>query len=82
MWIAAPYMGSMMFYAYAQLVVFFDHSPDVLLSYVHDYWVEGSEHAQWWVFCTHANYANSKFWGAKQDSVPYVVWVILTHIPV
>ena len=27
-------------------------------------------------------FVNSKFWGAKTDSVPYIVNVILTHIPV
>ena len=38
-------MGSMMFYAHAEVVVFSEHAKDVLLFYAHDYWVGGSEHA-------------------------------------
>ena len=45
-----------MFYAHAQMVVFSEHAQDVLLFYVHAYWVGGSEHAHWWVFCVHVHY--------------------------
>ena len=36
-------MGSKMFYAHAQKVVFFEHAKDVLLLYVHAYWMGGTE---------------------------------------
>ena len=36
---------SMMFYVHAQMVVFSEHSQDVLLFCVHAYWVGASEHA-------------------------------------
>ena len=38
---SAPYMGSMMFYVHAQMVVFSEHAQDVLLFHAHAYWWEG-----------------------------------------
>ena len=40
----APYIGSMMFCAHAQMGLFSEHAQDVLLFYAHAYWVGGSEH--------------------------------------
>ena len=53
-------MGSVMFIVHAQMVVFSEHAQDVLLCYVHAYWVGGSEHANWRVFHVHSYW--SKFW--------------------
>ena len=49
-------MGSLMFYAHAQMVVFSKHDQDVLFFFAHAYWVEGFMHAHSWVFCVHAHY--------------------------
>ena len=38
-------MGSMIFYAHAQMVVFSEYAQDVLLFCAHAYWVGGLEHA-------------------------------------
>ena len=45
-----------MFYTQVQMVVFSEHAQDVLMSYAHDYYVVGTGHAQWWVYCVHTNY--------------------------
>ena len=39
-----PYIGSMMFYAHAKMLVFSQHAQDVLLLYAYAYWKGGSEH--------------------------------------
>ena len=39
--ISVPYMGSMMFYMHAQMVMFSEHAQDVLLFCGHVYWFEG-----------------------------------------
>ena len=73
----------MMFQAHAQMVVFSEHAQDVLLCYTHAYWVGGlSMPIDGCSVCMPIIIVNSKLRGAKQESVPYMVKVILTHNPV
>ena len=69
-----------MFYIHGHMVLFSEHAQDALLVYAHAYWVGGSEHVPNGCFVYMA--INSKFWGAKKDSVPNMVMIILTNIPV
>ena len=55
-WITVPYIGSMMFYVHAQVVVFSEHAQDFLLFYAHTYLLGESEYSHWWVFCAHVHY--------------------------
>ena len=75
----------MMFYVHAQMVMFSEHPKDVLFFYAHAYWVGGSKHSMPTDGCSECMsfiIVNSKLRCAKQDSVPYMVKVICTHIPV
>ena len=67
-------------YVHAQMS---EHAQYALLFYAHAYWLEWTDHVHSWVLCVHAHYHYYfKLRGAEQDSVPYMMKVILTHIPV
>ena len=69
-----------MFYAHAQLS---EHAQYALLFYALAYWLEGlSMPTDWCLVHMPLIIINSKLRGAEQDSVPYMMKVILIHIPV
>ena len=73
-------MGSMMLYVHAQMVVFSGHAQDALCSVHMCIGLEGqSMSIHGCSVCMHIIFVNSRFWGAKYDSVPYMVKVIFTH---
>ena len=65
-----------MFYVNAQKS---EHSQYTLLFYTHAYWLAWVKHAHWRMFCVHAH---CHYRGVKQDSVPYMIKIIHTHIPI
>ena len=74
-------MHSMTFYVHAQMMMFSEHARHVLLFYAHAYWGWGLSMAtDGCSVCMAIIIVNSKLRGAKQDSVPYMVKIILTHI--
>ena len=73
-------MGSMMFYAHTQMVVFSEHAQDFSCSVHMPIGWEGLSMST--DECSVYMPINSRFWGAKKDSVPYMVKTILTQISV
>ena len=72
-----PNIGPKMFYVHAQMS---EHAQYVLLFYAHAYWLSMPTD----VCAVHMPIViiNSKLRVVEQNSVPYMLKVILTHIPV
>ena len=72
------YMGSKMFYAHAQI-------SEPAQCVLHAYWMGETDHAMptgGCSVCMPILIINFKLRGVEQNSVPYVMKVILTHIPI
>ena len=68
-----------MFYVHAKVS---EHAQYALLFNAHAYWFEWTKHAHCRMFCVPIVITNFKVTGVEQDSVPYMMKVILTHIPI
>ena len=69
-----------MFFVHAQKS---EHAQYALLFCVQAYWLEWTEYAaEGCSVCMPIFITNFKVRGVKQDSVPYMMKVILTHIPI
>ena len=80
-WITVPYIGSMMFMHMLRWWCSLNMPRMFLLCYVHAYWVGGlSMPSDGCSVHMPITIINSKLRDAIQDSVPYMVKVILTHI--